>query len=535
MAEGDNPHIACPYTDCGSSDAFNWNDDGYGNCHSCHRSYPMRDMPEVFSWVKSDYPLKERKNAMDIPVTGMTYNGIRSIDPDVCQLFGIQIQTGETGTPVRYAYKYPHNTKYRMYDDKSKSWMKDKGLGMNELFGPAFNAGTSNRIYLTEGEFDAASLYQILGKTYPVKSLPSSSIGEKFIKNNHAYLSTFKEIVYAGELDEPGRRAADKIYAAFPEKFWFVPMTKHKDANEFLEAGDGNDLMWAARKPQRYSPENFFCSDTDVENAIRTENPYEYVPTGHSGLDDKIRGLVKGGLTFIKAPRGMGKTEVIRYFETGLLRDPDTRIALLHMEEMKSTTYRAMATYHLGINVRTKDDARMNGFSEDEVVKAAQEATKAERTIIFEMRSHDDPLKLLEYIRLAASVYGAGYIFIDHVQRLAYLSSQGVDGATSTLTTLGSRAAQLAKELNIGVIFISQVNDDGRTKYAGSLEEEAIICIKLERDVESDDEVLQNTTTFVVDKNRPFAKLGKAGSVYYDPETTILTEEAPYSRGEIAA
>ena len=245
--------------------------------------------------------------------------------------------------------------------------------------------------------------------------------------------------------------------------------------------------------------------------------------------------MVKGGLTFIKAPRGTGKTEVIRYFETGLLRDNDTRIALLHMEEMKSTTYRAMATYHLGINVRTKDDAKENGYSEDSVIKAAQDMTQGERTIVFEMRSHDDPLKLLDYTRLAASVYGADFIFVDHVQRLAYLSQSGVDGATSTLTTLGSRMAQLAKELNIGVVFISQVNDDGRTKYAGSLEEEAIICIKIERDVESEDEILQNTTDFIVDKNRPFAKLGRAGSVYYDPETTILSEEAPYQGSVIAA
>jgi replicative DNA helicase len=141
----------------------------------------------------------------------------------------------------------------------------------------------------------------------------------------------------------------------------------------------------------------------------------------------------------------------------------------------------------------------------------------------------------LDYVRLAASVYGAHYIFIDHVQRLAYLSSSGVDGATSTLTTIGSRMAQLSKELNIGVIFISQVNDDGRTKYASSLEEEAIICIKIERDSENEDEIIQNTTDFIVDKNRPFAKLGRAGSVYYDPETTILTEDAPYTRSDIAA
>jgi hypothetical protein len=85
--------------------------------------------------------------------------------------------------------------------------------------------------------------------------------------------------------------------------------------------------------------------------------------------------------------------------------------------------------------------------------------------------------------------------------------------------------AQLAKELDIGVIFISQVNDDGRTKYAGSLEEEAIICIKLERDVESEDEDVRNTTNFVVDKNRPFSRLGKAGSIFYDADTTVLKEE----------
>ena len=82
--------------------------------------------------------------------------------------------------------------------------------------------------------------------------------------------------------------------------------------------------------------------------------------------------------------------------------------------------------------------------------------------------------------------------------------------------------------------FISQVNDDGRTKYASSLEEEAIICIKIERDIESEDEIVQNTTTFIVDKNRPFAKLGYAGTVYYNPDTTILTEEVVIGREEAA-
>lgn len=519
----EHPHQPCPFEDCQSSDAFSWNDDGFGRCHSCSKSYPPPKMKGLLEWAKEKYPVKQQVDIRSLPVSGITYEGIRGIEPDVCKLYGIQLQTDADGKPVRYAFKHTDNVKYRGYDEKI-FWTKEKGKPFEDLFGPEFNAGTSKRIYITEGEFDAASLYQILGKTYPVKSLPSASIGDKFIKKNYKYLSTFQEIVYAGEQDEAGKRAAEVLYAAFPKNFWYVPMSQYKDANEFLMAGAETILKWAAVKPQRYTPDNFFCSDEAVETAIRTENPYEYVPTGHSGIDEKCRGLVKGGLTFIKAPRGMGKTEVVRFFEMAMLRDPDERIALLHMEEMKSTTYRAMATYELGINVRTKDDASYNGISEDDVVKAAQKATKGERTIIFEMRSHDDPMKLLEYVRMASSVYGAGYIFIDHVQRLAYLSSAGVDGATSTLTSIGSQMAQLAKELNIGVIFISQVNEDGRTKYAGSLEEEAIICIQIDRDVDSEDEVEQNTTHFKIDKNRPFAKLGDAGSLYYDAETTILRE-----------
>jgi len=519
----ENPHQPCPYKDCQSSDAFSWNDTGYGRCHSCGKSYPAKGMKGLMEWATETYPVKQQVEVQKIPVAGITYEGIRGIDPDVCKLYGIQLQVGEDGTPVRYAFKHTDNIKYRGYDEKV-FWLKEK-RGIEDLFGQEIaNTGTSKKIFITEGEFDAASLYQILGKTYPVVSLPSASIGDKFIKKNYKYLSTFQEIVYAGEQDEPGKRAAEVIYAAFPKNFYYVPMSQYKDANDFLMAGAGDTLKWAAIKPQRYTPDNFFCSDEAVDKAIRNENPYEYVPTGHQGIDEKCRGLVKGGLTFIKAPRGMGKTEVVRFFEMAMLRDPDERVALLHMEEMKSTTYRAMATYELGINVRTKDDARDNGIDEEDVIKAAQKATAGERTIIFEMRSHDDPMKILEYVRLASSVYGAGYIFIDHVQRLAYLSAAGVDGATSTLTSLGAQMAQLAKELNIGVIFISQVNEDGRTKYAGALEEEAIICMKIERDVESEDEVEQNTTYFTIDKNRPFAKLGDAGSLYYDAETTILRE-----------
>lgn len=497
-------HLTCP--ECGANEAYTEFEPGRGYCHS--------EAKNIFT--------KEFIRVEDKEVKTFTYEGIRGIEKEVAEQYGIQLQLDKEGKPVRYAFKYPHTVKYRDYHNKAKSWVKDVGVGMKKFFGPNFNAGSSKRIYLTEGEFDAASLYQSMGRTYPVLSLPSASIGDEFVSKNYEYLRSFQEVVYAGELDKAGKKAAERLYKAIPERFYYVPLTKWKDANEAVQAGDQEELKWAALKPIRWTPDNFFCSDEEVTKAIKDESPYQYVSTGHKGLDSKIRGLVKGGLTFLKAPPGSGKTELFRFLEINQLENSDQKIGILHMEEMKSLTYRAMASYKLKKNVRTRDDALDNSVSEEDVIKAAVEATKGDRTICFEMRSGDEPLEVVNYCRLAAGVYGADYIFVDHIQRLAYLS--GVDGATGTLTKLAANLAQLAKELNIGIILISHVNEDGHTKYARSLEEEAIICIKIERNKEDADRDERNTTRFYIEKNRPFSKLGYAGAVFYDEETTLLEE-----------
>lgn len=497
-------HATCPR--CGSKGALTWFEKGRGYCHGgCGGKLVIT---EEYVDIKRKEP------------SGFTYDNIRGLDPKVAEHYGIVIHTDDKGQPLRYAFKYPNNVKYRGHAEKT-FWWKDTG-GSTELFGPRVNPGSSKRLYLTEGEFDAASLYQAMGSTWPVLALPSASIGEQFVKKHYDYLNSFQEVVYAGELDKAGKKAAERLYKALPSKFYYIPLTKWKDANEAIQSGDQEELKWTALRPQRWTPDNFFCSDDKVAEILKSENPYEYVPTGITQFDEVCRGLVKGGLTFLLAPPGTGKTEIFRKFERGLVKNSECKVGLLHMEEVKSTTYRAMASYELGANVRTKEDAAERGFTEDQVIEAAQKAAAGERTIVFEMRADDDPMEVVNYCRLAAGVYGADYIFIDHVQRLAYLG--GVDGATNILTKLASNLAQVSKELNIGIIMISHVNEDGHTKYAKSLEEEAIVLIKIERDKESTDPEISNTTKFYVVKNRPFSKLGFAGAVKYNPETTLIEE-----------
>ena len=281
--------------------------------------------------------------------------------------------------------------------------------------------------------------------------------------------------------------------------------------------------MWAARKPQKYSPPNFHTGDDDWVHALREENPYQSYRIGHSQFDAKTRGLVKGGVTLLKAPRGSGKTSFFRWAQYKLRTEhPDVAFALLHMEEQLSTTIRNMATYKLGVNVNTREDQAESGISDEEVEAAALELKGEDKIIPFELLPTDEPLCIVDYCRIAATVFNCEFIFIDHLQRLVYRS--GLANATEDLTQVATQLAELGKELNIGIIAISHINTAGVTQYASALENEAIIVIDVERDMEEEDEILKNTSEFMVTKNRPFSLLGSAGKVYYDPKTSILEE-----------
>jgi len=212
-------------------------------------------------------------------------------------------------------------------------------------------------------------------------------------------------------------------------------------------------------------------------------------------------------------------TSVFRAAQHDLVVKKNMRVGVLHMEEMKSTTARGMATYHLGKNVNTQEDQDFFDVSNESLDIAISEVVEDNKFVAFEVNPQDPIEDTLKQAKYAVTVYGVDYLFIDHLQRLAYLS--GVDGATAALTELGVRLVEFSKRRNVGIVCISHVNDDGKTKYAKSIEEEAIMLIELKRDMkaEGDD---ANYTDVEVTKNRPYSRLGEAGRLHYDPETTMV-------------
>lgn len=532
---GERSHIACPDDNCGSSDAYSWNEEReVGHCMSCDIGTWMFQGSLWAKHGKNGKPwvLKENAEGMeDIfddgqktkPVvtngTGF-YAEFRGIKGHVREFYGVK----QYHTPNRVEYKYPSGgIKTRYIDEKSFS---AKGLHSDELFGMNhFPAGSSKYLVITEGEEDAMAAYQMLshnGYTTPCVSLPTATPKKIIWEKCFKWLDSYEKIVLSLDNDGKADHIKETLFDLFPNKIYVMDHGDVKDANDFLLQGKQKSYRDAWWKAKEYSPAGFVASVEDWFDALENETPYEYTPTPIKGFNEINRGLVKGGITVFKALPGTGKSSMLRMLQHDLVVSHGKTVAVLMMEEMKSTTGRAMATYELGKNVMTREDAERNGVGETEVKEALRAVVGDRKFVSFDINPQNPVEDTLRQCKYAVAVYGAEYIFVDHLQRLAYLG--GTENATSALTELGVKLTEFAKRKNVGIMCISHVNQDGKTKYASSIEEEAIMIIEMARDKQSDDPREQNTTYLNTSKNRPFALTGPCGMLMYDKDTTMVSE-----------
>ena len=529
-------HIACPDNNCGSSDAYSWNEEReVGHCMSCDIGTWMFQGSLWAKHGKNGKPwiLKENTEGMEEDIfedeqktksvgtngTGF-YAEFRGIKGHVREFYGVK----QYHTPNRVEYKYPSGgIKTRYIDEKSFS---AKGLHSDELFGMnCFPAGSSKYLVITEGEEDAMAAYQMLshnGYTTPCVSLPTATPKKIIWEKCFKWLDSYEKIILSLDNDGKADHIKETLFDLFPNKIYVMDHGDVKDANDFLLQGKQKSYRDAWWKAKEYSPAGFVASVEDWFDALENETPYEYTPTPIRGFNEINRGLVKGGITVFKALPGTGKSSMLRMLQHDLVVSHGKTVAVLMMEEMKSTTGRAMATYELGKNVMTREDAERNGVGEPEVKEALRTVVGDRKFVSFDINPQNPVEDTLRQCKYAVAVYGAEYIFVDHLQRLAYLG--GTENATSALTELGVKLTEFAKRKNVGIMCISHVNQDGKTKYASSIEEEAIMIIEMARDKQSDDPREQNTTYLNTSKNRPFALTGPCGMLMYDKDTTMVSE-----------
>lgn len=500
----------CP---CGkSSDAYALDSNGNGFCFSGGCSKPFFRNNTDAEEFDSDKRVDEA-----YPHRGLT---VKTLDT-----YGTKTKIYE-GTPLETAFFYPNGSiKARSFAAKKFRTIGD--MKNATLFGRnVFDKASKRVITITEGEYDAMSVFQMVGQESAAVSVRSSSSAKLDCKNEYDYINSFEKIVINFDSDEAGQDAAKKVASLFDfKKVFNLSLSKGKDANYYLDKGLVEDYCKAWRGVKRYTPDNILSTWGDFAKALGEKREERIGTYPFEQLQSMLHGLHRGEVVVIKGDEGIGKTELFRAIEDHLLATTKSPLGIIHLEEDNGTTLRGIASYH------SKDGSihPERGVSDTDVLEVVKKATGNDEARIFLHSSFDveDEDAFTDNIRFLVAGCGCEFVFLDHISWLATAtdSSGAGDDERKKLDRISQKLKLLAKELGFCLIMISHVNDDGKTRGSRNITKVANTVIHVSRDKTSSDAVERNKMNMMIEKARLIgAKTGPASYALYDEEALMLVD-----------
>lgn len=502
MSQWAQQHIPCP---CGtSSDAYSIRADGSGGyCFSCSKSFNNKKEETVDEGYTYEY--RDRRG-----ITAATH-----------EFFGVKTQIDGSGKPTSVAYPYRENTfKFRSLGEKG-FWSKGN-IGSVGGWGPdKFPAASAKAITITEGEDDAMSVWQMLGK-YPVYSVKSAAVALSDVRKDYEYLNSFERIYLCLDDDEPGRRATKEIAAVFGfGKIYHVKNAPLKDAHDFLEGKREKEFKNAWFNASRYMPESILSGFASLKKELENSTGAVICSWPFAGFERMTGGIALHRQYLLSGLEGRGKTEVLHQLVHHVgLNFPKINVGVIHLEEPIGDTLKIQAGKVLQSPVHLPEFA----VSNDEVMKAFEKmAGRDDRFHFFKHFGSEDTDTILATMRFMVAACGCQLVVFDNYQ-LA-VTGRSADRDTEALDYLSTRTESLVKELPFALVSISHENDNELTRGSRNLSKTTDVWVNIKRDVENADEHVRNTVFTSFKKNRQAGRTGPGPRLIYDQTKALLSEE----------
>ena len=312
---------------CGSIDGlqvFQQEDGSYdGYCFGCktYVAHPYEAIPQHKPQVKRKSDDEIAKELADIQALQVPdLRDLRGLRKDVLAHFefrgGVSMVDGVSLETVYFPYTSNGELsayKVRLLSEK-KMWsvgrMKDVDLCGWEQ---AKQSG-AKRLYITEGEFDMAALYQMLKDAVvgtkwehlepAVCSLPNgaSSVAKVITRMAHSIRQLFQEVVFVPDADKPGKEAADVFARLYPGVF--IAELPDKDANACLLNGLASECTNAVRWRPSTPKNTKIILGSSLSEAAK-KKPEIGKPWPWEGLTKATRGRRRGETYYFGAGRMM--------------------------------------------------------------------------------------------------------------------------------------------------------------------------------------------------------------------------------------
>ena len=507
-------HAPCP--DCGSSDALAVYED-HTFCFKCH------------TW-KGDGTKSHSsaRNAMTIPLCGeATPLKNRGITEQTCEKFKIYRE----GSKLRFYY---HNKDGQPIGAKVRTAKKDfsyEGATEGTFFGQHLFPSSGKRVVITEGEMDAASVWEAM-PNWPVVSVPTGAAGaKKAVQRNLEWLQGYETIVLFFDNDDAGLEAAKATAQVLPPgKVKFAALQGFKDASDALQAGDRHTICKAIWDAKPYRPDGI-VEGRNLLEVITTEQQQSKHDYPFQGLQRLLHGIRPGELTTITAGSGIGKSSFCRQIASGLLQKGE-RVGYLALEESVRRT-------SLGLmSVGVKKPLHIGEHSYEELAAAFDSTMATWNCYLFDGFGSYDPDIIYNRIEYLASGLDCQIVFLDHLSILL----SGLDGdERKMIDQTMTRLRSLVERTGIHLFLVSHLRrsqqDNGHEEGArvslsqlrgsASIAQLSDSVIGLERNQQS--ECDSGETTCRVIKNRYSGETGVACTLSYDLQTCTFNETKEFN------
>lgn len=530
----------CP---CGSSsDAYSIQDNGWGKCFSCDKNFHPKQVAEFEGKERVVNRLEEVEykptNAQQIRPLPENFEALtdRGISAATARKYKVTVNQNPN---IDLAHIYPYfrdgihvANQLRRRSQKGFRWEGDKAA-VNELFGQhAFPKGSAKSITVFEGACDAMAGFELMGSRYPAVAVTSASTAVSECRAAYEYLDSFEKIYICFDTDEPktmpngevrypGQEAAEKVAGLFKiGKVHIVSLKEHKDANDYLRAGDGAKFQkewWAAPS---YMPAGLKKGSEMWDEINKVENKFS-VPWPYESLNRFTYGIRLSEAVIIQAPTGIGKTSFFKECEQHVLHHPDVvekgyGVGLLHLEESNTDTALGLMSIAINKPLHLPDVE----VTPEEKREAFDKSVNTDRLVIWDHFGSNSIEEVLSKVRHMAAL-GCKYIFIDH---LSIIVSDHSGDERKQLDEISTKLKTLTMELNIAVLCIVHENRQGEIRGSMGPEQLANLHLAMFRDKEDPNEWRRNVTKIVIKKNRFGRRTGPALWLWFNEATGRLEE-----------
>lgn len=513
-------HTPCPA--CPSSDGFALYDDGHGWCFVCGY-YEGTSDDEIRSKPKVNHDLIQDGEAKTLGKRKITLETTKRWGYQVGKFKGKPVQIANykdnSGNTVAQKIRFPNKDFLFIGDTKSAG-----------LYGQWLWGDGGKRVVVTEGEVDALSVSQVIGKTWPVVSIGTGSKGaKKAIQKELEWLCKFENVILMFDNDEAGRTAAKECAAVLPAGKAKIASLPLKDANEMLVAGQTKELSTAMFEAKSYRPDGI-VNGSELWDVVTKEDDTQSFEYPYAGLNSKTLGIRKGEIVTVTAGSGIGKSQLCREFAHFLLQQGESVGYIALEESVKRTSLGLMS---LAIN---KPLHLGNTEVSSEELKEAFDATLGTgRVYMYDHWGSTDSDNLMDKIRYLANGCGCGWVVLDHISIVVSGMDNGderrmIDNTMTKLRTL-------VEEVKVGLILVSHLKrpegkgheEGARTTLAqlrgsAGIAQLSDVVLGCERDQQ--DKEMGNVTVVRVLKNRWTGETGVASMLEYDKYTGRMNELA---------